>query len=456
MNYSTCKKFVAFSMFILLGFTAVSNAQESASKTSSTPKIFGGRAQYRTWSLGVSAGVLSPNTLAGGVKDYAEDDYNFGFGLSLRKQLAHSFGVELGFNSGKISGSNGIGGNLAYETKLAYTTSISGVVNVATVDFLKKENSVNFLLKAGYGIAGYSYKTTSALNVATDYKGTYGVNGDKTYANDKFIPVGVGAKFKVSERVNFDLGYTMNFIDTDDFDGTVAPGNDKWSYTYAGLEISLGAKTRPNLDWVNPLVVMYDELKDPELRRELNALKERVSTLEAADLLKDSDGDGVADKLDKSPNTEAGVRVDGAGNPLDVDADGVPDSKDSCPTEKGLAEFNGCPSSPTASANALLFEYNSSVLRTSAYPVLDQLSADLRSKIVTKVQLEGHASEEGTTEYNLQLSKDRANAVKTYLVNSGVAASKIVTKGFGETRPVASNATEEGRQLNRRVEMVRQ
>jgi OOP family OmpA-OmpF porin len=55
----------------------------------------------------------------------------------------------------------------------------------------------------------------------------------------------------------------------------------------------------------------------------------------------------------------------------------------------------------------------------------------------------------------MQLSKDRANSVKTYLVNSGVAASKIVTKGYGETRPVASNATEEGRQQNRRVEIKR-
>ena len=97
----------------------------------------------------------------------------------------------------------------------------------------------------------------------------------------------------------------------------------------------------------------------------------------------------------------------------------------------------------------------SNTLDTSSYPILDQLSNDLRSKVLLKVELGGHASEEGTPDYNLQLSKDRANAVKTYLVNSGVAASKIVTKGFGETRPVASNATEEGRQLNRRVEIVR-
>jgi OOP family OmpA-OmpF porin len=229
MIFSTSKKVVALSMIMFLGLTTVSTAQETA--TSSVPKTFGGRTQYRTWSVGFNVGSTAPSTLAGGVKDYANGDLNLGYGLSIRKQLAHSFGLEFGFGAGKLSGSTGIGGNLAFETKLAYTTSLSGVVNVATVDFLKRENAVNFLVKAGYGIAGYSYKITNALNVATDFQGTYGASGTKKYAQDKFIPVGVGAKFKVSNRVNFDLGYTMNFINTDNVDGTVAPGNDNWSYT---------------------------------------------------------------------------------------------------------------------------------------------------------------------------------------------------------------------------------
>ena len=272
MIFSTSKKVLAFSIIFLLGFTAVSNAQQDSSFTAnSTPKTFGGRTQYRTWSVGFNVGSTAPSTLAGGVKDYANGDLNLGYGLSIRKQLAHSFGLEFGFGAGKLSGSTGIGGNLAFETKLAYTTSLSGVVNVANIDFLKRENAVNFLVKAGYGIAGYSYKITNSVNVATNYEGTYGASGTKKYAQDKFIPVGVGAKFKVSNRVNFDLGYTMNFINTDNVDGTVAPGNDNWSYTSAGLEFSLGAKNKPNLDSVNPVALMYDELKDPALRKELDA-----------------------------------------------------------------------------------------------------------------------------------------------------------------------------------------
>ena len=106
--------------------------------------------------------------------------------------------------------------------------------------------------------------------------------------------------------------------------------------------------------------------------------------------------------------------------------------------------------------SAIQFEFNSSVLRTDAYPTLDKLSSDLRANASGRVQLDGHASAEGTNEYNMTLSRDRANSVKTYLVNSGVAASRVATMAYGESRPVANNSTEEGRIQNRRVEFKMQ
>ena len=70
--------------------------------------------------------------------------------------------------------------------------------------------------------------------------------------------------------------------------------------------------------------------------------------------------------------------------------------------------------------------------------------------------LNGYASLEGTEEHNMTLSQDRANAVKVYLVNSGIKADNLTTKGFGSTNPVADNSTEEGRIINRRVEIKKQ
>ena len=460
MNYSTIKKAFVFSLVAMLALVEVSLAQTA---TSSSAKIFGGRGQYRTWNIGVNAGVLEPIVKIGGTNDFTNWSPSLGYGATLRKQLGHAFGFELGFQSGKLTYDNdgatinlGSGARTDGVTQISSAVSIVAVANVATVDFLKRENAINFIVKAGFGQAAYHWLEINPN--ATPAKGTYGPNRDRNNIRNEFIPVGLGVKFKVSEGVNFDLGYTMNFIDADDLDGTKGKGysKDKWSYKSAGLEFSLGSTAKPNLDWVNPLALMYDELKDVTLRQELEALKGRVSALEAADLLKDSDGDGVADKLDKCPNTEAGIKVDGSGCPLDVDADGVPDSKDACPTVKGTAALNGCPEFVGGASIAIQFEFNSSVLKTNAYPILDKLSSDLKANSSTSVQLDGHASAEGTDEYNMSLSRDRANSVKTYLVNSGIAAGRIAATAYGESRPLASNSTEAGRTQNRRVEFKQQ
>ncbi len=100
---------------------------------------------------------------------------------------------------------------------------------------------------------------------------------------------------------------------------------------------------------------------------------------------------------------------------------------------------------------AIQFEYDSSVLKTSNYPALDAMSADLRSNS-NIIEIDGYTSSEGTAAHNLRISKDQANSVKTYLVNSGVDAKRLKVKGYGETHPVADNSTEAGRILNRRVE----
>jgi OOP family OmpA-OmpF porin len=443
MNYSTIKKVVACSLVSSLAFTA--NAQDTtATASTSSAKVFGGRAQFRTWSIGVNAGVLAPVVLTGGANDYTNWDVNLGYGATIRKQFGHAFGLEGSFLRGDLSGSNeDAPGGVAYdarsfETELGYAVALKGVVNVATVDFLRRDNAVNFLVKAGYGLAAYSpsYVNSGNQTLPTGDK-PWGENGDKKYMKNQFIPVGVGIKFKVSNRVNFDLGYDMNFVDHDLLDisyGASPVSKDKFSYGYAGLEFSLGSSAKPNLDWVNPVALMYDELKDPTLRQEVEALKGRVSTLESTvnQLSADADGDGVSDKFDKCPGTPAGTVVDGAGCPIEFPKDSI-----------GGAGASG----------NIMFEFDSSVLKTSSYPILDKVSADLRGNTGRKLYLEGHASAEGTESYNMSLSKDRANSVKTYLVNSGVDAKRISVKGFGESRPIASNATEEGRAQNRRVEI---
>ena len=139
------------------------------------------------------------------------------------------------------------------------------------------------------------------------------------------------------------------------------------------------------------------------------------------------------------------------GNPvLDSDGDGVLDPDDQCPgTPKG-AKVNqvGC----WVLAN-LLFETDKSIIQPVSYPELAQVVTVFEKNPGLRVEVQGHTDSVGSDAHNLQLSQRRAEAVRAYLVDHGIAANRLMAQGFGETDPVASNNTEAGRALNRRVEL---
>ncbi|MHC4109089.1 MAG: OmpA family protein, partial [Planctomycetota bacterium] len=103
---------------------------------------------------------------------------------------------------------------------------------------------------------------------------------------------------------------------------------------------------------------------------------------------------------------------------------------------------------------AVLFDFDSAKLRSEATPVLSKAVQQLKGNPSVRIELAGHASLEGTPEYNQALSEQRARAVHDYLVEQGVSASNLRTAGYGESRPIADSATQEGRSQNRRVEFV--
>jgi outer membrane protein OmpA-like peptidoglycan-associated protein len=99
------------------------------------------------------------------------------------------------------------------------------------------------------------------------------------------------------------------------------------------------------------------------------------------------------------------------------------------------------------------FDTNSTVVKPGLYKEIDRVAGVLTQYPETLIRVEGHTDSVGTEEYNLDLSFRRANSVRDLLVKRGVNISRIQPAGFGETMPVATNATEAGRQLNRRVEI---
>lgn len=173
----------------------------------------------------------------------------------------------------------------------------------------------------------------------------------------------------------------------------------------------------------------------------------------------DSDNDGVVNDLDKCANTPAGVKVDASGCPVDTDKDGVADYLDKCPDVAGVAGNKGCPEIKeetkkifTKALQGIQFESGKDVLKTSSYTILNQVVTVLRDNPTYILEINGHTDSQGDDATNLILSKNRAGAVKSYLVNKGIDGSRLMTEGYGESMPVADNATAAGRTLNRRVE----
>ena len=171
----------------------------------------------------------------------------------------------------------------------------------------------------------------------------------------------------------------------------------------------------------------------------------------------DTDGDGVPDSSDLCPGTPHGVKVDAHGCPLDSDGDGVPDYLDKCPdTPKGTkVDAVGCPIPVAATFDLTVeFAFNSAEINDLSFRELRKAMTFMRENPNTNAVVEGNTDSIGTDAYNMKLSERRAAAVKDVLVKSGIDASRLTTVGYGETRPVASNDTEEGRAKNRRVSIV--
>lgn len=190
----------------------------------------------------------------------------------------------------------------------------------------------------------------------------------------------------------------------------------------------------------------------------------------------DSDGDGIADSRDKCPGTPLGVLVDAVGCPPvertsspspspspppaaqvvdgDDDGDGVPNSRDKCPgTRQGvIVDQDGCDLQFNLKIE---FDFDKAEVRPQYHDQLRQAAAFINDNPGAKFLIAGHTDNLGSDAYNTRLSKERAAAVKKYLAEQfGIGAHLLHPRGYGESRPVASNDTDEGRQLNRRVEII--
>ncbi len=215
----------------------------------------------------------------------------------------------------------------------------------------------------------------------------------------------------------------------------------------------------------------------------------------------DTDGDGVVDSLDAcivDPEDKDGY-LDGDGCPeTDNDFDAIPDTADKCPDEAedpdGYQDEDGCPEpdndqdtvvdvddacpnepgppggdKPGCPKQSLVvvtdkeikitqqihFEFDKDIIRKESFPVLDAVADVLRNTAGIRLEVQGHTDSKGQPAYNLKLSDRRAASVRKYLVGKGIAAERLVSRGYGMTKPIVANDSDANRALNRRVQFIR-
>jgi len=186
----------------------------------------------------------------------------------------------------------------------------------------------------------------------------------------------------------------------------------------------------------------------------------------------DTDGDGCVDAVDSCPNDPEdfdGFQDDDCCPDPDNDNDGYADSIDQCPMEAEVwnrhEDEDGCPDEgepivrPKGNKIELLervhFEFDKAIIKQRSYPILQLVAAVLKANTrITRLRVEGHTDAKGTDVYNQELSQARAASVATFLINEGISANLLEPVGYGESIPIATNMTDEGRALNRRVEFT--
>ena len=394
-------------------------------------------------------------------------------GLGARYNVSNLFGFKVGFSYDGFR--NGKDGD-AKLTSNYIKFDGQGTVNLGNLFNITQWNEagkkINFLAHMGPGIAfntspQFEGRLDKTLTLTTGMMFMYKVNNKLAVWGDAANVINIQGDWAYDMKLNT----------------TAERGIDKVHMNVAvGASYYLGDMAE-HADWT-PTVTSDVEA--------MAALKAKIEAAEKA--MMDDDKDGVPNYLDQEPNSAANASVDTKGRTIkvekvvDMDGDGVLDVNDFCPTIKGSATANGCPDKDgdgvydfvdkcpnaaglaidggcpvvnqktketlTKAMDGVQFDNGKATLIKKSTPILDEVAKVMLANPSYNLAINGHTDNAGDPAKNLQLSEDRAKAVKAYLMSKGVAESRLNPKGFGDSQPKVSNATAKGKATNRRVEFL--
>lgn len=403
-----------------------------------------------SWVITAEGGVTIGGT---DFPDIKPDYFGKGsFEYFLPTSSSHVFGLRLLGGGGYVSGKGLNSNQLLYSNIDEFNTKI--VFGGAGLVYSLSLGSV----VQPYLFAGVSYLIFDPLKTDGTKMPRYAV-GD--YANDDKDYMGeFGIRFLISNRMSFNVGYTLNYLINDNIDDIYNSEDDAFHNIFGGFSYYFFPSADSDRDGVK-------DSKDM-----CNNTPEGVSVDEFGCAL-DSDNDHVPDYLDLCLDTPERVDVDSTGCAVDSDGDGIADYLDNCPQSAAntIVDENGCEKvivqaakpveeeKKVAQKDTLLlvlsgtanFESGKAELLPNPKSGLDRLSDFMKEHPKTKWVIEGHTDNIGSDKVNKKLSLDRAKSVLSYFKQKGIDGKRFQILGAGASKPVADNSIEFGRALNRRV-----
>jgi OOP family OmpA-OmpF porin len=396
------------------------------------------QSDYDRWSIELAGGVHKPTrSFAPG---YFANTPSFGqASLGVRYMFNNKFGLKLDGGYANIEGDDQ---SLQFKTT-NYRGSLQGVINLGNLlDFGDWTNNIGLLIHGG---GGYSFNSFDE-----EVAGSIG--------NDEMLHIMAGitpqVKLSNSLALTLDVSAIGNVRQSRTWDGTLdspSRGVDGFIVNAsAGLTWYIG-KNKKHADWVGNDSLLEDKVLE---------LEERLAKVET-DLI-DTDQDGVADYLDREPNTISGVAVNTKGIAVDQNKNGVPDELESTLDKRYLNKNDYKPTTTTVSGGNMIknlindgyvnvyFKFNSTKPQDYSLEAINYLKVYLKDNPTATAELIGYADELGNASYNSTLSERRAKMVYDVLVASGVSSSRLSHRGNGEDTSVDKNSAQ-ARQLVRRV-----
>lgn len=455
------------------------------------------------WSIGFFGGKNEyTGDYGNAIGDFSKAFYGFG-AMQLNRYLSPSFDLGLSASYGdygyfKSSAERFLGkkldpalllslklnNDILFPAKWKFSPSLIAGAGLAYYNGNRiSVSGVDFIVPLGLGL-----KYQISPKIAVQYIGTYQLtfNDDRDFAvadmNDCYVKhsVGIvigfgapcdsdkdGVKDKFDKCLNSPAGSVVNAEGCPaDSDGDGVMDNVDECPDVAGLSNLAGCPDRdkdgiadkndkcPDVAGITKFEGCPDTDNDGIQDSEDNCPS--VAGIEKFQGCPDTDNDGIVDSEDRCPKVAGAAEFKGC---PDRDGDKVADIDDKCPDVPGVVANKGCPEVKeevkkifTQALTGIQFETGKDIIRPTSFTILNNVVKVMQDNPEYLLEINGHTDNVGDDAANLDLSQRRANAVKKYLADKGIDAARMTATGYGETVPVADNATVAGRAKNRRVE----